>query len=178
MEYIHESLRNLAVEITSLIPDPANARKHNTRNLTVISNSLRLYGQRKPIVVQVTPDGKRVIRAGNGTVEAAKLLKWSHVAAVLVHEDNLSATGFALVDNKSAELAEWDKEVLEQHLFDLKMSDVNIEDLGFDVKVETTEEDVPEPPKEYLIVITCKTEAEQADLYQEFSDRDIACKIM
>ena len=60
------------VDIKTLKPDPGNARRHDKRNLQAIADSLNQFGQRKPIVV--TADG--IVLAGNGTLEAAKLLGW------------------------------------------------------------------------------------------------------
>jgi len=58
------------VKIASLLADPANARKHDKKNIDAIKASLKQFGQRKNIVVR---DG--IIIAGNGTVEAAKTTK-------------------------------------------------------------------------------------------------------
>lgn len=115
--HIVESLRPLVIPIDTLSFDPANARKHNTRNLDSIMGSLSKFGQRKPIVVQRQG---MVVRAGNGTLAAAKALGWTEIAAVVVDEDDITATGFAIADNRSAELAEWDDDVLGQLLAQLQ----------------------------------------------------------
>lgn len=107
--YIAEPLRPLAVPICELHADPANARRHPDRNMAAIEASLRRWGQRFPIVVQRQG---MVVRAGNGRLEAARRLGWTHLAAVVVDEDSVEATAFALADNRSAELAEWDDEAL------------------------------------------------------------------
>jgi len=57
------------------LPDPANVRKHNERNLTAIAASLRRFGQQKPIII----DGDNIVRAGNGTLAAAKKLGWQTI---------------------------------------------------------------------------------------------------
>ena len=106
---IESDLRALAVNIAELNPDPANARKHSAKNIDAIKASLAKFGQRKPIVVQ--RDGM-IVRAGNGTLQAAKALGWDQIAAVIVVEDNSSAAQFAIADNRTAELAEWDTETL------------------------------------------------------------------
>lgn len=105
LDYIAEPLRPLAVPICELNADPANARRHPDRNMAAIEASLRRWGQRFPIVVQRQG---MVVRAGNGRLEAARRLGWTHLAAVVVDEDSVEATAFALADNRSAELAEWD----------------------------------------------------------------------
>lgn len=129
LDYIAPGLRPLAVTIESLTPDPANARTHSERNIEAIRNSLTRFGQRKPIVVQQQGDA-RIIRAGNGSVEAAKALGWSHVAAVVVEEDSADAIQFAIADNRTAELATWDNEVLHRLLADMPDTDRIV--AGFD----------------------------------------------
>ena len=125
---IAESLRPLAVPIASLTPDPRNARRHPERNLDSIRTSLSLYGQRKPLVVR--REGM-VVEAGNGTLEAAKALGWTHVAAVLVDDDPATATGYGIADNRTAELAEWDEEALACLLAELQVAEVDLCDLGW-----------------------------------------------
>ena len=68
------NLRLESVLISSLSLDPTNARRHDSKNLASIEGSLRLFGQRKPIVVT----GANVVVAGNGTLEAAKSLGWEY----------------------------------------------------------------------------------------------------
>ena len=128
LDHIAESLRPLAVPVADLNLDPANARLHPDRNLATIEASLRVYGQRKPIVVR--REGM-VVEAGNGTLEAAKRLGWTHVAAVLVDDDPITATGYALADNRSAELAAWDEAALGRLLSDLRDEEVDTEALGW-----------------------------------------------
>lgn len=126
LDHIAEQLRPLAVAIEDLTPDPANARKHGADNLTAIKASLRVYGQRKPVVVN-----KRngVVEAGNGTLAAAIALKWTHVAAVYVDDDPSTAAGFAIADNRSAELADWDGEALDKLIREIETGDEDLQAL-------------------------------------------------
>jgi ParB-like chromosome segregation protein Spo0J len=107
--HIAEDLRKLAVAVADLNPDPSNARRHGERNLDAIKASLAAFGQRKPLVVQ--REGM-IVRAGNGTLAAAQALGWDHIAAVVIDEDSAQAVQFAIADNRTAELAEWDNETL------------------------------------------------------------------
>jgi DNA modification methylase len=136
------------VPISDLTPDPANARKHGERNLSSIIDSLRAFGQQKPIVV----DRRGVVIAGNGTLEAAKRLGWEEIAVVRTELDPTQATAFGIADNRTAELAEWDEDVLVSLLDSL---DAETRDLmHFDEKelesmvpkatVEVVEDEVPE----------------------------------
>ena len=136
------------VPIDDLTPDPANARKHGERNLSSIIDSLRAFGQQKPIVV----DRRGVVIAGNGTLEAAKRLGWEEIAVVRTELDPTQATAFGIADNRTAELAEWDEDVLVSLLDSL--DDETRDLLHFDEKeleamvpkatVEVVEDDVPD----------------------------------
>ena len=95
-------IQNVAID--SVHVDPANVRRHPERNLDAIKASLARFGQQKPIVV----DANGVVRAGNGTLEAAKSLGWTKIAIVRTDLANSEATAFSIADNRTAELAEWD----------------------------------------------------------------------
>lgn len=97
-----------SVAISSLSPDPANVRKHPQRNIETIVASLKRFGQQKPIVVDV----KGIVRAGNGTLEAAKLLGWTEISIVRSNLIGPEATAYAIADNRTSELAEWDEDGL------------------------------------------------------------------
>lgn len=106
---IAKSLESLVVDIDSLIPDPDNARLHPERNSIAIEQSLNEYGQLKPIVVRKETN---TVVAGNGTLEAAKALGWTKIAAVFEDMSDIDAMAYALADNRTAELARWDLETL------------------------------------------------------------------
>lgn len=134
--------------LNELTPDPNNARTHDETNLKAIEGSLREFGQRKPIVI----DQQGVIVAGNGTVEAARRLGWSEIQAVRIpagwSADKIKA--FALADNRTAELAGWNQEVLDQQLRDLEEVGIEVASFGFEVPdipildIETFEDEYPE----------------------------------
>jgi ParB-like chromosome segregation protein Spo0J len=105
MKIKHEKLDALAL-------DPANARLHDSRNLAAIKASLEAFGQRKPIVV-----AGGVVVAGNGTLEAARALGWESIATVSADDlDEAQRTAFAIADNRTAELADWDAAKLAEAL--------------------------------------------------------------
>jgi 16S rRNA G966 N2-methylase RsmD len=133
------------VKIASLVSDPNNARKHDTKNIEAIKGSLNTFGQRKPIVLRGD-----VVIAGNGTLEAAKQLGWSVIDVVQVPADWSAdqAKAYALADNRSAELAVWDEQVLASQLLELQEAEFNVELLGFEIPVEplqdVVEDEIPE----------------------------------
>lgn len=123
--------------------DPDNARKHSDANVSAIAESLRRFGQRKPVVVTA----QNLIVAGNGTVEAASLIGMTEVDVVRVPSDWTvdEVKAFALADNRTAELAEWNHVELSEQLTELQVSNWDIESLGFsdyailDVRPDTVE---------------------------------------
>jgi DNA modification methylase len=113
--------------------------------LKAIADSLEQFGQRKPIVVW----GKTVV-AGNGTLAAARSLGWTDISVVYVPSDWSSdqVKAYALADNRSAELAAWDEQVLASQLLELQEAEFDIELLGFELPVdelqEVVEDEIPE----------------------------------
>ena len=140
----------MKILITDLSLDPKNARKHSARNLDAIAASLLKFGQRKPLVVH-----RGVVLAGNGTLEAARSLGWTEIDVAEVPDDwdNDTAKAYALADNRTAELAEWDESELAKQLLELVDHEWDIAELGFEmpqvIEVEPIDEDdVPEAPAE------------------------------
>lgn len=120
-----------SVPIATLSQDPANARKHDDKNLEAIKASLRRFGQQKPIVV----DSSNVVRAGNGTLAAATALGWDSINVVQTDLQGSEATAYAIADNRTAELAEWDESVLAASLSSLADVDETwLSDLQFSEK--------------------------------------------
>lgn len=131
MYNIAEALRPLIAPIDSIKPDSHNARKHSERNLEALKKSLTEYGQRKPLVVNAKT---KEIEAGNGLWQAAKELGWTEIAVIMVEDGQEMATGFALMDNQSALLAEWDLPTLKDILEELDTGAFDISITGFDNK--------------------------------------------
>ena len=110
------------VKVESLTHDPANVRTHAERNIEAIKASLNRFGQQKPIVV----DSKGVVVAGNGTLQAAKQLGWSQIKIIRTDLEKADAIAFAIADNRTAELAEWDDKALVEQLNALQLQDENL----------------------------------------------------
>lgn len=125
------------VPAIDLILDPVNARQHSKRNINLIAESLAHFGQRKPLVI----DSTNIVLAGNGTLEAARLLGWDEVAVIIVPAEwsNEEKTAFAIADNRTAELAKWNSPLLAAQLEHLQGLGFTPETLGFELP------DSPEP---------------------------------
>ena len=145
------------IKISDLSLDPANVRKHDRKNLDAIKASLRKFGQQKPIIV----DAKGIVIAGNGTLTAAQELGWTEIDIVRTQLEGVEATMFAIADNRTAELAEWE-DSLHDKLAEFISQGVDVETLGFDrdyinslesnpVKIENL--DVRKPPKQAWFLV-------------------------
>jgi DNA modification methylase len=163
-------LRIETVNVNSLTPDPSNARKHDGKNLQAIAHSLEKFGQRKPIVV--TPDS--IVVAGNGTLEAAKSLGWTEIAIARTPIgwtwDQIKA--FALADNRTAELAEWDDKVLADQLLELDANGWELEELGFENLEPPTSSDADDDDP--LSFDNAPTKAKIGDIWK-IGNQTIAC---
>lgn len=115
-------------KIYSIRQDPNNARAHNERNLTAIMESLKRFGQMKPLVV--TADG--IVIAGNGTLTAAQRLGWGSVEIVRVNLSPEEARAYGIVDNRLNELSDWDTDALMRSIEALSGADGLVDLLGFD----------------------------------------------
>ena len=150
-----DSLQIVKRSVKDLSNDPANARKHDDKNIGAIVASLRRFGQQKPIVI----DSNNVVRAGNGTLQAAMTLGWESIDCVVTSLKGSDAVAYAIADNRTAELAEWDNDVLAAQLNGLLADDVELanaagftaeeieamlDDLGDEREI--IEDEVPEPP--------------------------------
>ena len=143
------SLTVTTAPIDTLALDPHNARKHGCRNLDAIKASLAEFGQRRPLVV----DTDMTVIAGNGTLEAARALGWSEIDVTVAPPEwtREQARAYALADNRTAELATWDEDVLLQTLTELDLAGWDVDALGFDLPDNATgviEDEAPEPPED------------------------------
>jgi len=107
------------VALDSLVPDPSNRRAHPTRNVEMITTSLREVGPGRSIVI----DERDEIIAGNGVAQAAPAAGVTKVRIVEANADELIAVrrrdltpeqkrAMAIYDNRTSELAEWNYEQL------------------------------------------------------------------
>lgn len=111
-----KQLSAIKAKISELYSDPANVRTHDEKNIAAIAESLKRFGQQKPIIL----DKSGVVRAGNGTLEAAKRLGWEEIICCVSDLVSTEMIAYAIADNRSAELAEWDKAQLALLLEELK----------------------------------------------------------
>jgi DNA modification methylase len=148
------SLRIEHRAIGDLIPYARNARSHSEAQVALIAGSIREYGFTNPLLV----DGADGIIAGHGRVMAAEMLGLSTVPVIeLAHLTETQKRAYILADNRLAEQAGWDRELLALELGDLRDLGVELCDLGFEAgeidalfraaEADPREDVVPEVPE-------------------------------
>lgn len=107
---IRPTLLDRAIPIATLKPHPLNDRTRDDRAEHELQQSLQVNGQYRAIVARRLTRGRVQILAGHGTVDAAKALGWTHVAAE-IHEglDDQEAARIVAVDNHTSDLAGYDE---------------------------------------------------------------------
>jgi hypothetical protein len=128
-------LRDLVVgqvPVSLLKPYASNPRTHTKKQIRQIAESIRTFGWTNPVLVDAN-DG---IIAGHGRVEAAKLLSISTVPVLRIEDlSEAQLKAYVIADNKLAELAGWDEQILAkelQLLTELEL-DFDIEVTGFEM---------------------------------------------
>ena len=120
--HILEPLRQFAVPLKSLKPDPLNTMSHDDRNIEEIMKSLSTFQQRSLLVVNAAG----IIAKGNGTYEAAKRLGWTHIAAIRTDDREAIHAAYSIADNKTGQLGKFDLEALATQLKALEAEQVDL----------------------------------------------------
>ncbi len=108
-------MKIIEMDIDSLIPYENNPR-FNGEAVSVVAESIRLYGFQQPVVV----DKNNVIVVGHTRTLAAKKLGLKTVPVVVADDlTDEEIRAYRLVDNKVAEKAEWDEEILKVEIGEL-----------------------------------------------------------
>lgn len=127
-------IENTAVEqrlIDDLIPFERNARTHSKRQIDQIAKSIECFGFVNPVLVD---DEGRVV-AGHGRILAARKLGLTDVPVLsLGAMSDADRRAYIIADNRLAELAGWDRDLLTSELGELQslLHDIDFECLGFD----------------------------------------------
>src|SRR5260370_23796607 len=116
--------------VTDLKPYPRSARTHSRKQLKQIAAAIKEFGFTNPVLI----DESDQIIAGHGRVAAAKLLGLAEVPTLqLSHLSPLQKRAYILADNRLAEKAGWDKEILAVELQGLLDDGFEVVLTGFEV---------------------------------------------
>lgn len=126
------------VDINSITPYEHNARAHKDKDVEAIKSSILKFGFKDPIGIW-----HDTIVEGHGRLLAAKALGMETVPVIRLDDlTDEQRKAYALAHNKTAELSDWDWDVLASELEEL--ADFDMSEFGFNVP----EIDVNEPPKD------------------------------
>ena len=120
------------VNLDSIHLNAKNPRIHSKVQIQQIAKSIKRFGWNIPIAV----DKDGMVLAGNGRLEAARLLGLTEVPIVrLNHLTKAQAKAYIVADNKLTENSQWDEKLLGEIFLELSKSDLDFElsDTGFEV---------------------------------------------
>lgn len=118
------------MNINEIIPYENNPRK-NDDAVEAVANSIKNFGFKSPIVV----DANKVVVNGHTRLKASKLLGLTLVPVIIASDlTEEQCRALRLADNKTAEIASWDKKLLMQELESIDWESIQMEmtDIGFD----------------------------------------------
>lgn len=152
---------NLLIEyhqISDLKPYEKNARKHAKKDIKTIVESIKEFGFNDPIGIWSEDN---MIVEGHGRLMAAKEIGMDSVPCIrLDHLTEEQRRAYALAHNKTAEMSEWDMDLLPGELIGIE--EIDMELFGFEIPKEDKEiveddyvESIPDEPK-----------AKTGDIYQ------------
>lgn len=134
MHNINEDLLPLAYSIDKLSLLPGNPRKGDVE---AVMASLEKFGQRTPIVARHVPGSETgEVLAGNTRLKAAKRLGWTEIAVVWTEDDDATAAGYALADNRTHDLGEYDDENLYKMINQISDDTDLLDAAGYDLADE------------------------------------------
>ncbi len=126
---MNRPLNSLTVEhvsVEALKPHLRNARTHSKEQIRQIARSIETFGWTNPVLM----DAEGNVIAGHGRVEAAKVMGLKEVPAIRIdHMSEAQKRAYVIADNRLAEKAGWNRELLALELKDL----IEIEGLDLDV---------------------------------------------
>ncbi len=148
------------ISLSKLKPYDKNARKHQKADLATIENSIREFGMCDPIGIW---SDKNIVVEGHGRLLALKALGETEAPCIrLDHLTDEQRRAYALAHNKTAEMSEWDFDLLSDELDDIL--DIDMTDFGFEFDGEEESEEVVED--DYDVELPEEPKAQVGDIYQ------------
>lgn len=165
--------------IESIIPYDKNPRL-NDEAVKYVAESIQQFGFKVPIII----DQDNVIVAGHTRIKAAKELGYKTVPCIVADDlTDEQIKAFRLADNKVAEKAEWDFDLLGEELDDIM--NIDMLDFGFDLALddEDTEpverKDLSDQVGEtFEVIIECENELQQEELFYRLTEEGLKCRVL
>lgn len=145
-------VKTLTIEyrtLKSLTPNPDNARTHSKKQISQIAKSIEQFGFRAPVLI----DGKGLIIAGHGRVEAARKANLETIPTICCDDmSDAQIRAYMIADNKLASNAGWDEVKLASEFDALLNINFDLELTGFEFSeieaLYTAVEPEPDPDED------------------------------
>ena len=171
------------LEIARLVPLPGNARRGN---VSVIMDSIREFGQYRPLVCRQREGYPPMVLAGNHTLQALAGLRYETARVELIECSDTEASRINVSDNRTGDLATWDDSALAAQL---ESFGGDYSGIGFDMAAaeKIMFGGMPSPGDaetgddgdgSWGVVIECDTEDEQAYLLEEMTGRGLKVRAL
>lgn len=188
--HLPNTIEHIATD--ALIPYARNSRTHGPEQVADLARSIEQFGFTNPVLI----DEHNTLIAGHGRVMAAQRMGLAVVPAIrLPHLTDAQRRAYVIADNKLAEQAGWDMATLAREVEDLMAESFDVSLLGFgddelaallDLPAEEPEQDTPTPAPEkpfnyqekYAVLVDCKDEAHQAEVYDKLAAQGYTCKVL
>lgn len=182
------------INIDEIKPYERNARIHSSKQVKQIMEAIKAFGFTNPLLI----DDENNLIAGHGRLEAVKQLNIIDFkdkpikelpAIVISGLSEADKKALIIADNKIAENASWDYDLLQAEFQELEAINYDLDLMGFDnldeilgadidVEQETKEIKEVEINQKYELLIKCKDESELEQAYNENIEKGYECKVL
>lgn len=169
--------------LDDLVPYARNARTHSDEQVAQIAASIREFGWTNPILIGA--DGSVI--AGHGRLMAARKLGMDKVPTISLGDmTDAQRRAYVLADNRLAENAGWDNDLLKIELADLHGAGFDLGLLGFSTSELSSLLGLDAPPPEpqqddayqaqWGVLVSCTDEAHQETVFNDLQQRGYTVK--
>jgi hypothetical protein len=170
------------VAVEDLRPHPQNPNSHPDKQIALLAKNIRHMGWRHPVIVSELTG---FVVAGHARIEAAKVLNLDKVPVdYQMFSSETDERAYLVADNKLAELAEMQRDILQEILDEMKkagldqtLAGLSQEDID---KLQNDEQPYSEGTyqEQHAVVINCKNETEQEKTYNELAKEGYNLKVV
>ena len=165
------------IKISDLLEYKYNAKEHPQWQIEQIVNSIKQFGFNDPIAI----DENNTIIEGHGRLYALQEMGETEIDCIrLSHLDEEQKRSYILTHNKLTMNTEFDLDLLQLELDNI--IDIDMSDFGFEISKEMEGEankntEIKEIQDESVLIVEADSENELEELYNEFQERGIKCRV-
>lgn len=171
------------MNIDDIIPYENNAKLHPKEQIEQIKKSILEFGNNDPIAI----DKNNVVIEGHGRLLALKELDYKEVTVIkLAHLTDEQRKAYTLIHNKLTMNTGFDMDILIEEL--QAIEDIDMAEFDFDLKIEDVTDDDSEEElntesnfnykEQYGVIVMCKDEIEQEEIYNKLLEEGYECKVV